>query len=662
LKTTYDLAGLDWVVAGFHPHAWRLEPNLIVRDSRQAETPALPAPVPGSVQQALLDAGRVPDWYLGLNAERCEWVENRHWIYEVVLPDEWFEAVKEVRLRCIGLDGNGLIRLNGQEIAAFANSYVPHVVDLTPYLAASGNRLQIVFECPPRWLGQFGYTSRMTAWKPRFNYHWDWTARLVQIGIWDAVAVEIVDAGEIDGLRVTTDADRDPPFGQLELAGSVKGQGAAVRCSLSARDAASGTVPIREQTVDLAADIGTAGLRTFELSWEDLDVSLWWPNGYGDQPRYDLVVELLDDGQGVLDRVERTVGFRHIEWQPCLDAPEGADPWLCVVNGRPIFLQGFNWTPIRPDFADVKPAAYEQRLKLYRDLHVNVLRGWGGAVLEREVFFDLCDALGLLVWQEFPLSSSGIDNYAPDDPASIDALVEIARSYVARRQHHASLLLWCGGNELMDDKDGDRENGGPPLDVAHPLLKALGDVVREMDPKRRFLATSASGPRESADPKDFGEGVHWDVHGPWQAEGALDDRWQEFWTGDDALFRSEVGAPGPSSAELIRRFAGDIDPYPGTLANPLWRRTSWWIEWPEYVADVGREPETLEAYVAWGQQRQARALSIAAAACKGRFPRCGGFIVWMGHDCFPCTANTSVIDFDGNPKPAAFALAEIFRR
>ncbi|MCJ7549735.1 MAG: hypothetical protein MUQ30_08655, partial [Anaerolineae bacterium] len=92
-----------------------------------------------------------------------------------------------------------------------------------------------------------------------------------------------------------------------------------------------------------------------------------------------------------------------------------------------------------------------------------------------------------------------------------------------------------------------------------------------------------------------------------------------------------------------------------------WRRTSWWIEWPAYIAEVGHEPESLEAYVAWGQQRQAQALRVAATACKARFPKCGGFIVWMGHDSFPCTANTSVIDFEGKPKPAALALAEVFR-
>jgi beta-mannosidase len=221
--------------------------------------------------------------------------------------------------------------------------------------------------------------------------------------------------------------------------------------------------------------------------------------------------------------------------------------------------------------------------------------------------------------------------------------------------------MWCGGNELQDDRDGAHGPDTGPLGLEHPLLEAFDNLVRDLDPSHRFVPTSASGPRFFARPEDFGKGLHWDIHGPWSLAGIGDIPWEDYWANDDALFRSETGCPGPSSAELIRRFADDIAPYPGTHENALWRRTSWWIEWPAYVDEIGHEPETLEAYVAWGQERQARALRIAARACKSRFPQCGGFIVWMGHDSFPCTANTSVIDFEGNPKPAAFALADVFK-
>jgi beta-mannosidase len=274
---------------------------------------------------------------------------------------------------------------------------------------------------------------------------------------------------------------------------------------------------------------------------------------------------------------------------------------------------------------------------------------------------ELCDELGLLVWQEFPLSSSGTENWPPEEPRAMDELVEIARSYIARRQHHASLLLWCGGNELQGDLDGNQRGIGRPVTLDHPLMKRWQALVDEMDPGRRFLATSASGPRFCASEKDFGKELHWDVHGPWNCDGDPEKEWTEYWQNDDALFRSELGCPGTSPVDIIKEYSDGMSVLPGTMDNPLWRRTSWWIQWPQFLKDHQRKPRNIEEFVAWSQERQCHALDIAVRACKDRFPRIGGVILWMGRDAFPCTANTSIVDFHGRPKPAALAIGKIFR-
>jgi beta-mannosidase len=409
---------------------------------------------------------------------------------------------------------------------------------------------------------------------------------------------------------------------------------------------------IREQTLPSGE---------FDVMWTGLPVDLWNPNMHGDQPLYDLTCSLLDADGNELDSTARRVGFRHVEWRQCEGAPAGADPWLCVVNGKPIFLQGVNWNPVRTVFADVTEPEYRKRLELYRDLGCNMLRVWAGSFLENEVFYDLCDEFGLMVWQEFPLSSSGVENWPPEDEKSIAEQSEIALSYIERKQHHVSLIIWCGGNELLGALDGGKVGAEKPVDLAHPMLARFNEIVKREDPTRRFLPTSASGPRFCAQAKDFGKGLHWDVHGPWKHDGDLDS-WADYWSKDDALFRSETGSPGAGPAEITRRYAGDLDPMPGTADNPLWsRHTNWWVEWPRFVVEHGREPRDLEEYVAWSQARQAKALSIAVKACKDRFPRCGGVLLWTGHDCFPCETNTSIVDFDGNPKPAALALKKIWR-
>ncbi len=650
LKQHLDLGTLDWTVAGYTPTGWSAR-SMELGFPSEPEFAPVPASVPGSVQGALRAAGLLPDWYVGLNALDCEWVEHREWMYTVRLPDAWFANGRRFVLRCGGLDGNGLVVFNTHKVGTFDNAFVPYAFDLTPHVRPTGNELHLVFCLPPRWCGM-GYTSQMKDWKPRFNYTWDWMPRLVQIGPWEPLTLEVTDGPALASFRCRTDWDAAGATGILWAKGEFDpGPGAASRVRLTLR---KGETPLK--TVDLAADEFTAG-----VEWRGLEVDPWWPNGAGERELYTVAAELLAADGRCVDRAERTVGFKHVEWRACAGAPAGADPWICVVNGRPVFLQGIDWTPIRPMFADLTREDYRRLIEQYRELGVNIFRVWGGAYLEKSWFYDLCDEHGLLVWQEFPLCSSGHENWPHEDEPSMQVLVQIAQSYIARRQHHASLLMWCGGNELQGDLQGNKTGTGKPVDNSHPLMQRWKTLVEREDPGRRFVPTSASGPRFYAIAEDFGKGLHWDVHGPWAGPGATPADWARYWDHDDALFRSETGAPGASPADLLRRYSGGLPLLPANMDNPLWRRFSVWLEWAAFIKDRGGEPADLDDYVAWSQARQATALGMAVRACKARFPGIGGIILWMGHDSFPCTANTSLIDFEGRPKPAALAASALWK-
>jgi beta-mannosidase len=646
-KTTYSLGALDWTLRGFVPFEWHLGKTVESGTILQGEVPPIPVAVPGSVQMALRKAGMLPDWRLGLNYRECEWVENRHWVYETHLPAGWSDERGTCFLRFDGLDQRGSILLNGRRIHEFENAHLPCRIDVTDDLSETDNVLTIVFECPPRWLGQFGRTSEMREWKPRYNYGWDWTARLVQIGVTDDIVLEVVDDGEI--VDISTSASIDVAAGTADL---------SIRGEVHAPDACVLEISLRDPSGDIVAG-ATAAVAQFNdtgITLEGLDVALWWPNGQGDHPLYDIEARLID-GQGTVDEKHRVTGFRSVAWRSAEGAPDAADPWICVVNDQPVFIRGINWTPIRPNFADLTEDDYRTRLEVYQDMGVNLLRVWGGGFLEKECFYRICDELGLMVWQEFPLSSSGVENYPPDDRESIDELAKTAESFVLRRRMHPSLIIWCGGNELSSN----RERPPIPVTMDHPLIARFATIVKALDPDRRFLSSTPSGPSSGARIENYGKGIHWAVNGPWRADGRLTEHWTAYWTQDDALMRSELGVPGPSPADIIMRYSGGCEPFPCTIDNPLWRRSSWWIEWDQYVSETGQEPIDLAEYVEWGQKRQADALRIAVSACKNRFPRCGGVIIWMGHDSYPCTANTSVVDFEGRPKPAGLALKEIFR-
>ena len=652
-QQTYNLSSQDWKLWGYRPFSWRLDFDFNELKGAKADQINVPVKVPGSVQKALKDAGAIADWNIGDNFLGIEWIEHRHWIFCTRVPDEWIKKGSSVRLRCLGLDDNGIVLVNGKDVGRFNNTFLPYSFDITPFLKESKNTLAIVFECPPNFLGQICYTSKIKEWKPRFSYGWDWIPRIVQVGVWDDVLIDVrtPETPAIESLNVAAAADANQDEGTLSLAAdmTVPALNGKVRVRLGKKTGD----PVFDETLP-AAQVKSG------KEWSHLKIKRWWPNGLGDPELYDLTCTLLDADGNACQTLERRVGFKHVAWLPCKGAQPNVDPWLCSVNGKSVFLQGVNWTPIRPNFADLAESDYRKLLAAYKDLGANTLRVWGGGFPEKQWFYDLCDEMGLMLWQEFPLSSSGLDNYPPTTTDEIVTMSKIVESYVARLRYHVSLLLWCGGNELYEMGDT------APVNDKHPMIRDMKAFVNAKDPGRRFVTGSPSGIAIGGGLDTFGKGICWDVHGPWSLPYSAADHTMksvaDFWSRDDSRFHSEVGVAGAMSAEMINKYRGSYAALPATTANPLWRQVSWWIEWGDFLADHGgKEPASLEEYVAWSQGRQTEGLGIALKANKSRFPACGGFIIWMGHDSFPCPVNTSILDFEGNPKPSALEVSKIWK-
>ena len=608
------------------------------------DVPVMPAVFPRSVQASLLAAGWIKDWNDGLNSLACEWVEHRHWEFFTQIEAGTAPQGGTATLYAETLDYSGWVLVDGKKVAEFSGALTRQKIELGDALTdGKAHMLSLVFGTPPEEQGQVGFTSRSAHFKPRYNFSWDFCPRLVPVGARGDLRLEF-GAPAVELIRVTPRLREDLTTGEVAVRLEARGAGTVA------------TVRLFQAGKNVAAT--TRSLTDGEniLTVEAPAVKLWWPNGHGDQPLYDVVVTT---GDGVeVARVR--VGFKHVAWEPCEGAPADALPWICVVNGRRIFLQGVNWTPVRLDYLSVTTAQYRERIALYREMGCNVLRVWGGAFLEQREFYDLCDEAGLLVWQEFPLSSSGIDNWAPEDPEAIKRLEVIARDYVRRRGHHACRLMWCGGNELQHAL-GRKDGTGTPLTLEHPCLAALDRVVAEEDPGTRFVPTSSSGPKFMAFERDYGKGLHHDVHGPWNFDDMA--QWKRYWAGDDALLRSETGAPGAASLACIERHCGDEKPWPPSGDNRLYLHAcSWWLQWDKFKAqfDGLSEREGLARYVELSQAAQAEALAVPARRHRDRFPRCAGILLWMGHDLFPCPVNTSVIDFEGTPKASYHAVRAEF--
>ncbi|HDR50276.1 MAG TPA: hypothetical protein ENN90_01455 [Mariniphaga anaerophila] len=644
-----NLGQLEWSLWGYRPHVWKMNFDFNQLSGTWAEYQNIPFKVPGSVQQALKNQEIIPDWNVGLNFTLLEWIENRHWIIAAKIPDDWISQNANCILHCKGLDHQGILFINGREAGRFNNAFIPYSFDISDFLKEKNNTLAFVFECPPNYLGQIGYTSQITEWKPRFYYGWDWVPRIVQIGIWDELLLQTKAQNILSQVRVNTNAAKEKEEGELSVLVEGAETAGAAFAKISLNDA-EGKIVFEDSVSSREISDG--------ITREKLKIKRWFPNGWGEQHLYHLKLTFFGKNGKMQYQEEKKIGFKHVEWLPNKGSPENADRWICSINNQPLFIQGVNWTPLRPNFADLKKNDYEKILTIYKNLGINAIRIWGGGFAEKSWLYERCDELGILIWQDFPLSSSGLDNYPPDDAETIAEFSKIARHYVNRLKHHVSLLLWCGGNELYEKGDV------KPVDHTHPLIATLEKIVKENDPHRRFVPGSPSGPSIYASPDNFGKGVHWDTHGPWKlpfGENKTMDEVAEFWKNNDSFFFSEVGVPGAMRASLIKKYSGDYQPLPASLNNPLWRTVNWWNEWDEYLTATKENERTLEKYVRWSQNRQTEGLSVALKTSKEKFPACGGFLIWMGHDCFPCPVNTAIIDFEGNSKPAAEQLSKIWR-
>lgn len=636
-KAVIDLSTQEWTVEGWREWEWLLGRAIESGTVRAPDVRPVAAAVPGSVRAALVAAGVVPDPRSATRSRESEFLEHRHWIFRTRLPGSLStSADTRATLRFESLDGRGAVYLNGQHLIDFATPVLPTEVELPAGIELAGGELAVVFHSPPSDLGQIGWTSKRRDWKPRFNYGWDWTPRIVQTAIVGSAVLELASGNCIESIQVRPSYRASSGQGCVEARIRTRhGDGHTIELALMDGDRVVATQ--RAAALDEAV----------RLRLDDLPVQPWHP--FSGPPRRYTVRARLYEGEVLLDSTERTVGFRQITWGATTGAPEAAEPWLCAVNGTPVFLQGVNWVPIRPDYADVPPEEYRRRLQTYRDLGVNILRVWGGAALERPLFYELCDELGLLVWQELPLCSSGLDNYPPDDPDFVADFAEITESYVNRIGHHACIAIWGGGNELAGDREGMAVSSAP-LGFAHPALDAARRVLERSGIDAKVVATSPSGPAFSVEPGEQEgtnhRGLHHDAHGPWAFDGP-DAEWERYWEQDDAMLRSEVGAAGASSRDLLEEFELWVD---GERPEVWEHSSAWWI------TDERCTDESIQA----SQARQARRLAVAARASKARYPACAGFIVWLGHDSFPCAISLALLDAHGRPKPAAHALGEVF--
>ena len=636
LHSRLALDGGDWTLRGFLDEDWRR-----VRAYQATDAEGwLPAAVPGSVQHSLWQAGVIADPYVERNSLLGEWVPQRSWLYRRNFVAPKLQPGQRARLRFEDVDYAAEFFLNGVALGRHASLFTPAVFDVTQALQPDENWLVVALDPAPCEPSQMGRTSRVRTLKPRMGYGWDFCPRLVNLGL-GSVALEVTGPVAVADVWVRPQVDLDRGRAAVQVQTTVDGGAATMETSVWLDGAC-----VASQTAERAEGVVTS---LFELDAP----ALWYPNGHGPQPLYQARVRVLTE-EGESDTRSVTFGLRRIEWVANEGASPDALPYTAVVNGRRVYLKGWNWVPLDALYSVPRPAKLARLLTLAQQAHVTVLRLNGVGLVESEAFYDLCDRLGILVWQEFTLSSSAIDRLPSDDPDFIARAVAEAEGIVPLKRNHPSLALWDAGNEL-------ESLAFVPLNDSTPVIGALRDVVHRLDPDRHWLPTSASGPMPFNGinlSRNRPETLH-DVHGPWFHQG-LTDQYTLANAGAN-LLHSEFGAEGLTNLKALEAAIGPADRWPVSRANPVWDHlgAGWWLSatgWREVWGEVQDLPTLVRASQLW----QAEGVRYMVEANRRRQFRNSGSLPWQFNEPYPMAVGGPAVDYFGGPRPVYYAVARAY--
>jgi beta-mannosidase len=595
----------------------------------------IPATVPGSVHTDLLAAGLIPDPYLDDNEALLAWIGQCDWRYS--LEFDWEnDGHDRSDLVFAGLDTIAEVTLNSTPVLSSRNMHRTYRVDVSTALRAGSNSLDVIFRSPVRAADA---ESLALGYRPHVNHHpynairkmacsfgWDWGIDTSSSGMWRPVAIESWSTARLADVRPV--ALVQGSMGILETHVSVeraRDEDLEVVVVLAGART-EGVIPAGELTVVVRSTID--------------DVELWWPRGYGEQPLYDVVVEL-----GEVDRFSRRVGFRTVEFDLTPDA-EGT-PFTVLVNGHVIVVRGANWIPDDAFPHRVDRARYERRLEQAVFANLNLIRVWGGGIYESDDFYDVCDERGLLTWQDFLLACAA---YAEEDPLRSEIEAE-AREAVARISSHPSLLMFNGNNENIWGYeewnwklrlDGKTWGAGYYYDL-------FPSIVAELAPQVQYTPGSPFSPTEGKAQNDPSHGtMHiWDL---WNQRDYPEYRTYR------PRFVSEFGWQGPPTWTTLTESLSDspLTPEsPGMLVHQKAMEGN--VKLTDGLIPHFPLPNSMEDWHWAMQLNQAVAIRTAIEWFRSLQPHCTGNIVWQLNDCWPVTSWAAVDGYE-RPKPLLYAL------
>jgi len=631
--------------------------------------------VPGDVNDTLLKYGKIPNPHYDTNARECYWITSKEWWYALKF-DAIGIAGRTVELCMLNVDGNTDIWMNDVYLGETKNAFRLFRFNIKNYLKENGNVLMIRFKSIDQLLGG-PRIHELAGWKgrraflrkPQFSFGWDWALPLPSIGLAGDVWLEI---------------DNECRFTDISVQPFISGR---VDFSFEVTDAAKQkgyeiTVRLWGHENDIRKVISRNTYKSY-ISLQIEDPKLWFPNGYGEQHLYNYRVELAVDGR-VEDFYEGRVGLREsqiLEEPFTEDAGPGYSFWI-KINNIPIFCKGANWIPLELWPGTVKPEQYEFYLRKAKEANFNMLRVWGGGIYESQLFYDLCDELGIMVWQDFMFASTGY----PVDKLR-DEIIAEADFQIRRLRNHSCIVLWCGCNEdvyswtyspsyynqshaiskqtqtkqqdtgvYSEEEEAWKVNRQKDDPQIYTMI--LRGMVSKLGLGVPYVESSPQSRDDSGNMPNSGNShISCWKYALFESNGKYETFRKHF--EKVCSFDSEFCIQGPCSVKTLKSFMKPENHWP---PNDAWiyHIQRGHANLPHYeqtmriAGAIFGEIDTLEKYVKYGQATHAEMMRSEFESARRDYPNNGGTMVWMYNDCWP-TANWSIIDYYRNPKPAYYA-------
>ena len=623
------------------------------------------ARVPGTVHQDLLDHGRLPDPFYGMNEQKVQWVEKEDWLYRTVFTVTADQLKSDAAwLTFEGLDTYADVYLNGSLLLKADNMFVGHKLAVKDVLREGENRLMIRFRSPveetaPQWdTDGFNYPAdndhsekRMSVYtrKAPYSYGWDWGIRLATSGIWRPVKLTFCNGAAIDDFFVR----------QQEVTEQV----AKVDNQLEINNVTSTPKEAQVKVVYAYGEQADTLTRTVVLQPGKNSLSmpawiekphLWMPNGWGDPALYTFTATVSVDGKEVASW-EEAIGLRSI--RVVMEDDKDGKSFYFEVNGKPMFAKGSNYIPGDALLPNMTGERYARLFEDIRAANMNMVRVWGGGIYEDDRFYEEADRNGILVWQDFIFACTTY----PHDPTFLKRVSEEAVYNMRRLRNHASLAMWCGNNEIYEGMRywGWKDKYSPvvwkEMTEGYDVLfrQLLPELVEANDPGRFYMHGS---PYEA----NWGRPESWkiaDSHnwGTWYGQKPFESLDTEI-----PRFMSEYGFQAFPEMKTIRMFASPEDyelespvmnaHQKASIGNFLIKKT---------MALYYKVPEKFEDLIYAGLILQGQGMRHGIEAHRRHRPYCMGSLPWQLNDSWPVVSWSS-IDYYGNWKAMHYQIRRAF--